>query len=204
MMRRCLVALWFASMSFAGWGQGDTGLMVSGNPAERARIESLRQQKTAELDAEDAACLSRFAVTDCQNQVGVRRRQMLSDLKRQEAVLNAAERKQRGTEQLERAELKAADNVQRQLEAQANTDKQALQTREQAQQDKQRAHQLRAQPARNQDPTAKSGTELDAKTVEKNREAFLEKQQALEKRRQERDQRLLDHGKGAAPLPLPP
>lgn len=204
MMRPCLFALWIASMSFAGWGQGDTGLLVPGNQAERARIESLRQQKTAELDAEDAACLSRFAVTDCQNQVGVRRRQMLSDLKRQEAVLNAAERKQRGAEQLERAELKAADNVQRRLEAQTNIDKQAVENREQAQEHKQRTHQLRAQPTRSQAPSANSGSAQDAKTVEKNREAFLEKQQALEKRRQERDQRVLEQSKGIRSLPLPP
>jgi hypothetical protein len=204
MMRDWMVALWIACLGSAGWSQGSSGLAVSETKAERARIEGVRQQKTAELDAEESACLSRFAVTDCQNQVGVRRRQMLSELKRQETILNAAERQLRAVEQLQRGDAKAADNLQRQLEAQANIDKRALENREQTQSDKQRAHQLQAQPAKNQVPMVQSGSTLDAKTMETNREAYLEKQRSLEKRRQDRDRRLLDQGKDVRPLPLPP
>ena len=203
MMRRWWVVLWLAGLGTAVWSQGapDVG---GGGQAERLRIDSMRQQKTAELDAEESACLSRFAVTDCQNEVGVRRRQMLSDLKRQEAVLNAADRKQRGVEQLQREELKAADNVQRQRDAQTRTEKSVLQDRQKTQDDKQRSHRQRAQPVKSQAAVAKTGAVLDAETIEKNRQAYSDKQKALEKRRQERDQRLLDHGKGSQPLPLPP
>lgn len=203
MMRRWWVALWLAGLGTAGWSQGVPDVVVGGQ-AERLRIDSMRQQKTAELDAEESACLSRFAVTDCQNEVGVRRRQMLSDLKRQEAVLNAADRKQRGVEQLQREELKAADNVQRQRDAQTRTEKSVLDDRQKTQDDKQRSHRRQAQPVRSQAPVAKTGAVLDAETIEKNRQAYSEKQKALEKRRQERDQRMLDHGKGSQPLPLPP
>lgn len=201
MMRQWMVALWLCGLCAACWSQADPVPSEGWAQAERIRINSERQQKTAELDAEEAACLSRFAVTDCQNQVGVRRRQMLSELKRQEAVLNAAERKQRGVEQLQREEVKAAENVQRQRDAQLRTDKSLTEDRQKKQDDKQRSHQQRAQPVKSQAPAAKTGTVLDAETVEKNRQAYSEKQKALEKRRQERDQRLLDHGKGSQPLP---
>ncbi len=178
--------------------------MGEGAQTERARIEGLRQKKTVELDAEDAACLSRFAVADCQNRVSVQRRQMLSDLKRQETSLSAAERQQKGEEQLQRGTAKAEENVQRQLETQATAEKRRLEDRQKAQSDKQRVHREQAQPAGSKAGPSKSGSVMDAMTVAKNREAYLEKQKALEKRRQTRDQRLLDHGKGSAPLPLAP
>lgn len=203
MMLRWWVALLLACFGTAGWSQGAPDVVVGGQ-AERLRIDSIRQQKTAELDAEESSCLSRFAVTDCQNQVGVRRRQMLSDLKRQEAVLNEAERKQRGVEQLQQEELKAAENVQRQRDAQVRSEKSVLEDRQKTQDDKQRSHRQRAQPVKSEAPAAKTGSVLDAETIEKNRQAYSDKQKALEKRRQERDQRLRDHGKGSQPLPLPP
>ena len=185
------------------WSQGDLGQAGGAAQAERARIESLREKKTNELDAEDAACLSRFAVTDCQNRVGVRRRQMLFEFKAQEAVRNVAERRQKGEDQLKKqGQVKLGENRQWQLEAQAAAEKLGLEDRQQAQSDKQRAHQRQAQPMGSKLVIVKSGLGMDAKTVEKNREAYLEKQKALEKRRKERDQRLLDHGKGGPSLPL--
>ncbi len=201
MMRRWMIALRLTGQSAVGWCQGDTGPAAGGAQTERVRIDSLRQQKTAEFDAEDIACLSRFAVTDCQSQVGVRRRQMISDLKRQETSLNAAERLQKGEEQLQRGTDKAVENVQRKLDAQATAEQNQLKDRQKAQDEKRRTHQQQAQPVRSESPAAKSGTVLDAQTIEKNREAYLEKQKALEKRRRERDQRLLDHGKGGPSLP---
>lgn len=204
MMRRGMVALWLFGLCAASWSQSDPGPAQDGIQAERLSIDKVRQQKTAELDAQEATCLSRFAVTDCQNQVGVLRRQMLSDLRRQESVLNAAERKQKGAEQLQREEVKAAENAQRQRDAEARAAKAELQDRQRAQADKQRSHQQRAQPVKSRAPDAKSGAVLEAETIEKNRQAFSDKQKALEKRRQERDQRLLDHGKGGQSLPLPP
>jgi hypothetical protein len=45
---------------------------------------------------------------------------------------------------------------------------------------------------------------LDEAAQARNREAYLEKQQAAQKRRKEREQRLIDHGPGAPPLPMAP
>ena len=200
----CVVALALAAACTLAWGQGGVGLPEGGIQAERARLESMRLQITTDLDAEAATCLSRFAVTDCQNAVGVRRRQLLEDVKRQENSLNATERQQKAAEQLLRDREKAADNAQRQRDARQNAERALQGDRQKAQEEKQRAHKEQARPAADKAASSKSGAVLDPQTVEKNRQAFLDKQKALEKRRQERAQRLVDHGKGAAPLPLPP
>lgn len=194
-MRTVLVLCLAVGGMACAWAQG------SDAAAERARIEAVRTQKSAELDAEDAACLSRFAVTDCQNAVGQRRRQMLSELKRQEDSLNAVQRQQKGVEQLQRVENKAADDARRREEARANAEKTEPQDRHKALEDKRKAHQQQGQSATQRVPSNKTTSVLDAATVEKNRAAYADKLNALEKRRQERDQRVLDHGRGGPPLP---
>lgn len=207
MTRKWLIGLWLSGACAMAWSHGDPGQAENSAQAaqtERARIDSLREKKTVELDAEDAACLSKFAVTDCQNQVGVRRRQMLSELKAQDAVLNDAERLQKGEDQLKQGQAKEVENRQRQLEAQATAEKLGLEDRQQSQSNKQRAHQQQAQTVRSRASAAKFGPVLDAQTIQKNRQAYLEKQKAFEKRRQERDQRVMDAGKGVPPLPLAP
>lgn len=204
MMRRWMVALWLIGAYVVAWSQGDPVPAEGAAQAERARIESLREKKTLELDAQDAACLSKFAVTDCQNQVGVRRRQMLSELKAREAALNGVERRQKGDDQLKQGQAKEAENRQRQLDSQATAEKLVLEDRQKTQRDKQRAHQQQAQPVGGKAAAVKSGPLVDAQTVQKNREAYLEKQTALEKRRKDRDQRVMDAGKAGPPLPLAP
>jgi hypothetical protein len=67
----------------------------------RQRINVARKEKLDELAVQDTACLSRFAVIDCQNRVGVRRREMLADLKRQEASLNEAQKEKLLNHQLQ-------------------------------------------------------------------------------------------------------
>lgn len=172
--------------------------------AQHASIEQLRRQKSAEFDKENAACASRFAVVDCQNDVGLRRRQMLAELKLQDAKLHAMERQQKRQEQLLRTEQKMQDSAQRQKEARAAAEENQAIDRQKILDDKRGIHREQAQRVRGNVPVEKSSPIQDAAAIQKNREAYLDKQKALEKRRQERDQRLLDHGKAAAPLPLPP
>jgi len=198
----CVLVAWL--LACPAWSQQDAPPNMVNLESERARIDSTRQQKTAELDAEALACLSRFAVTDCQNKISARRRQMLSDLKRQEASLNALERRQKSLEQLQRGEEKAADRAARQLELQTGPDGTSQSDKKKAQDDKILNHQQRANPAGSPQPAGKSSSPLDPKEVEANREAYAEKQNALEKRRKERDQRLLDKGAGSPPLPAAP
>ena len=201
-LHRCVLAAWL--LVCPAWSQQDAPPDMVNLESERARIDSTRQQKTTELDAEALAWLSKFAVTDCQNKVSTRRRQMLSDLKRQEASLNALERRQKSLEQLQRGEEKAADRAARQLELQTGLDHTAQSDRKKAQDEKILNHQQQARPAGSPPPAGKSTSVLDPKDVEANREAYAEKQKALEKRRKERDQRLLDKGAGSPPLPTTP
>lgn len=151
-------------------------------------IATLRQQKMAEFDAQDAECQSRFAVTDCQNAVAVRRRQMLSELKNQEVKLDDAQRRQKGARQLLRSQEKLDD-----WERQRPADKQ--------QKFPQEKHSP-PPPASPKPSTAKVPAGLDASTIAQNRAAYQAKQAALVQRRLERDKRLkeqADHRATALP-----
>ncbi len=204
-MKRLLITLVGMSLlQGTGWSQEQEVPELARLDSERARIGVVRQQKNAELDIEDAACQSKFAVTDCQNQVGARRRQMLAELKSREVELNARERLLKGMEQLQRSEQKAVDRIAREAQAQADADSAALSDKRAAQAEKILNHQQQANPAGARTTTGKTTSALDPQEVEKNRAAFAEKQQALEKRRKDRDQRILDHGNGGPPLPLRP
>ena len=187
------LSLLLALVSLA-WSQDISG-------EAHTRIDAIRQQKTVELDAEDAVCLSRFAVTDCQSKVRTRRRQMLADLKRQEGALKAAERQQKGLEQLKKSEEKAAQSAQRVLDVQAGTEKKTEEDRQKNLDGKVLSHRDQAKAAATRSREGKSTSTVDAATVEKNRTAYQDKLDELEKRRQERDKRLQDHGPSIAPLP---
>ena len=193
----------------AGWSAlaiAQTGpeIPVDDTQTQRARIEDLRQQRSAELDIQDTACLARFAVADCQIKVAVRRRQMLAEFKLEETKLNAIERQQKQQEQLLRTQQKTLDSAQRQQQARAAAQQNQSIDRQQVLADKRRTHKAQAQTDRTSVPSGKSSNVQDAAAIQKNREAYLEKQKALKQRRQDRDQRINDQGKAAAPLPLPP
>ena len=100
--------------------------------------------------------------------------------------------------------MKEAETEPRQLRANAATDYRGQQDRQKAQDIKQRAHQRPPRPVGSKAGALKSDSVVNDKTTEKNRQTYLEKQKALDKRRTERDQRLIDAGKGVPPLPLAP
>ncbi len=203
MMRGCAVA-WVALACCAlAWGQDTAVSDTRDFDRELQRIGLVREQRTAELDAQDAACLNRFAVNDCQNTVAVRRRQVLAELKRQEALVKDAQRQQKAVEQLQRSADKAAESVGKANAIQDGEPTDTPADRQKALDEKVRKHQQQAKPA----PRAsapKVASNLDEAAQARNREAYLEKQQAAQKRRKEREQRLIDHGPGAPPLPMAP
>jgi hypothetical protein len=65
---------------------------------ERARIASERSAAEARFAESERACRARFAVTDCVNRVRQERNAILGDLRRQEMVLNEAERRRAAAE----------------------------------------------------------------------------------------------------------
>jgi hypothetical protein len=170
---------------------------------QRQRIDLVRKEKLAELAAQDAACVSRFATTDCQNLVGVRRREMLANLKRQEARLKEVERRQRGEDQLRSTQDKASDRAQRQSEMSA-LQPVAPDERQRAQNEKVLNHKSQAKSVTPSAAVNKTASGLDAASIESNRAAFAEKQRAAEQRRLDREKRLLENNTGTPPLPRNP
>ena len=83
-------------------------LAQTGNDAERERISAERSRLEATFTQEDTACYKRFLVNDCLNDVKVRRRDALADLRRQEIVLNDEARKAKAAEQLQKIEDKSS------------------------------------------------------------------------------------------------
>ena len=77
--------------------------------AERARIASERTRIEAEFEQANKACYQKFAVNDCIADARAKRRELLADLRRQELVLNDADRRRRSSERLEEIEKKTAD-----------------------------------------------------------------------------------------------
>ena len=90
------------------------------------------------------------------------------------------------------------------MELQTGPNRSLQSDKKKAQDEKILNHQQQAHPVGSQPPVGKSTSALDPKEVEANREAYAEKQKALEKRRKDRDQRLLDKGTGSPPLPVAP
>jgi colicin import membrane protein len=76
--------------------------------AERLRIITERAKLEAAFALEDTACYKRFLVNNCLDEVKVRRRDALADLRRQEIVLNDEARKARAAEQILKIESKSA------------------------------------------------------------------------------------------------
>lgn len=103
-MKKRLVLLLFTSVLAPAWGQDDEA-----ERAQRARIAAERSQANAAYQAEEKACYSKFAVNDCLNDAGRRRRAVLADLRRQEISLNDEQRKRRAAEKLRSIEERSRE-----------------------------------------------------------------------------------------------
>ena len=87
---------------------GSVALAQTGSDAERERISGERSRLEATFTREDTACYKRFLVNNCLDEVKIRRRDALADLRRQEIVLNDEARKAKGAEQLQKIEDKSS------------------------------------------------------------------------------------------------
>lgn len=189
-----------AALQGPAWSQEALAPDPDSVEKERARIESIRQQQGALFDEQERVCQSKFAVNDCLKGVRKRRIAMQSDLKRQEIILNNAQRQQRGAEQLQRSEEKAADSAQRQRENAEQPSSSSLEERQKAQDEKNLNHRKQATPVGNSPSAGKTAGPPDAQA----RDAYTEKQKALNERRLERDKRLKENSTTSSGLPTPP
>ena len=76
--------------------------------AQRARILLERKAIEAQFATDEVACYQRFAVSDCLTQLRRDKRNAVSDLRRQEVLLNLADARAKGAEQISRREGRVA------------------------------------------------------------------------------------------------
>ncbi len=75
---------------------------------ERDRITGERARLEAAYAAENARCYRQFLVNNCLDEVKVRRREAMADLRRQEISLNEQDRRAKAAEQLQKTEDKVS------------------------------------------------------------------------------------------------
>ncbi len=127
---------------------------------EHARIAAERSAARATFAQEEKACYSKFAVSDCLTDVRRRQRVVMADLKRQEVVVNDAERKRKAAEQASRLEQRNDSKREESADAKMQSS-------------------LRGQQEREQRAAGKSADRAAAQAAEaSNRESFEARKQA--------------------------
>lgn len=116
------VLIFCASSVFCQMGQVT---MPDTTDAAMAHLQQERQRLEADYALENEQCYQRFAVNNCLADVRLRRRDALANLRRQELATQAAERKQKGIDQLQRIQEKTTPESPQ--EAQGRLDRQARQ-----------------------------------------------------------------------------
>ncbi len=96
----CLVAL---APPVAAQSDADRVLELR-EAQQREWIEQTRAKYQAEFRQQEIACYQRFAVNDCLQDSRRTERELMADLRRQEILINDAQRKRRAARQLLRAE----------------------------------------------------------------------------------------------------
>lgn len=117
-----LIAL-AAALAFALPAAADDG-------AERARIRTERDAVEARFKQQEKACYGRFAVTDCIQKAQRERNAMLADLRRQERVLNEADRRRRAAERQQALEERNSPQARQRAEEKRQQALQEHQARE--------------------------------------------------------------------------
>ena len=168
---------------------------------EQAQIDARRASANAEFDAQEQGCQKRFMVNKCLDDVREQRIAFEAELRRQELSLHNAQRMQKAASALQQVEQKQQEKAQKEREQALNPDT-TFQERQQALEEKQRAHaQALAQPpaaARQAAASAPNPAEQAQK-----RAAYAQKQLDAQKHRAEVQQRIKDKAADKPLLPLP-
>jgi colicin import membrane protein len=201
-MKKLFLSVLLAVSAAGSLAQADKSAGGLDAAAERTRIANERAVLDRTVAAERAACYQKFAVQSCLEESQQRRRTQTDDLKRQEAQLNNAERKQRGAVELQRLEglQKDADDAAQK----AGSAREAQQQRDQRASDSANSRASAASAAsanarqfeNKQRDFAKQQSDAAARAAqapaereryERKLQQAAEHQAALEKRRAERD-----------------
>ena len=185
------------------------------NALERSKIAAERARLEAGFQAEEAACKSRFAVNACLQEIRPRRNAAMADLRRQDLLINEAERKARGADQiqktedkssLERQQQRAEQEKKAQQEAERRSERHDQRGQSQAKSAADASANVEAAETRQKNSQSKAG---EAKTRhEQAASNVLDAKVRSEKAAQnqaERDKRLKDKSNSnRQPLPAPP
>lgn len=182
--------------------------------AQRVAIGGNRATLEAGFQAEDAACQKKFAVNRCLNDVNLRRRETMADLRSQETFLNDEERKMRGAEQIRKTEeklspekheeavsrsIKANDDHRSRLERETSK----MQERAKAESNEKTAQDANAEKLLRNQKKAEERRLKQAAAAEAEKK-YAERQAEARKRRAEHDAERAKPGKPPAkPLPIP-
>lgn len=183
--------------------------------AERARISAERSELEAELSVAEAGCYKNFFVNSCLEKVKSRRDAVMGVLKRQEVILNAQDRKDKGAEQILRTEEKSSlESVQRgadkrnaaveELRLRVERDVQKTENRAEVKASEQANREAAAQRLEKNQEKAAARSARQAEATEAVNKSNQRLQQARERRlRHERE--MLERIKPRSnPLPVPP
>jgi hypothetical protein len=195
---------------------------VQDGGAERARIQAERAAVQARFAEAEKACRARFAVTDCVNKATRERNTVLSDLKRQERVINDADRKRKAAErqrdidarsspeQQQHAAEKRARAVAEQKEREAQAaEKAAKRATDEAKREQRgpqvpkAAHGESGPQGTPRAPHANTNHGPSAEEAAKNRADYEARQKEAEKHKAEVIARKAKRTKPVADLPLP-
>ena len=107
-MNKLLLSLVIALATVSAWAQSTAATGKTDLAAERARLTAERTAVDKAFNDQRAVCFKRFAVEECLAQSRTQKRTALDNIKRQEALLNDAERKRRGGAALNRLDEKSS------------------------------------------------------------------------------------------------
>ena len=181
--------------------------------AERSRINAQRTRLETGFGLESAACYQKFLVNRCLDDIKLRRRETLADLRRQEIALNALDRQAKAAGQIRKTEEKSSpDNQQQDAEKRAaaladfrvrvNREEQKNAARAEAQASESANSQALAERIKSQQDKAIARNSKQAAAPEELRK-FNERQEKAKERRIQRDLDVLSQTKPAQRLPVP-
>lgn len=97
-----------AAASLPLWAQSVAAVGNTDMTAERSRLTAERAKVEKDFENERTACFKKFAVESCLEDSRLSKRAALDNIKRQEAIINDAERKRRGAAALDQLDQKSA------------------------------------------------------------------------------------------------
>lgn len=214
-MNKLLLSLLIALATVPAWAQSTAATGRTDVEAERSRLTAERAEVDKAFNDQRGVCFKRFAVEECLAESRRKKRTALDNIKRQEALLNDAERKRRAGAALNRLDEKTS--AERAADATAQREKAAKDQQERDQraaahstsradtkaQEAEKVRQYQSKQRAHADHLAQQASRRAEAPAEASRQA--EKVRKAEAHRAEVEKKNAERTKPrSAPLPPPP